>query len=202
MIPSFEMAGMSRRSAPTRSCPWLRQGLANQIDAADFDASVKVRATRRRQARRVTGDKLGGGTDDRRRRASRSRSSGPATSSASTGARSSGSSRATGSPTSSPTTSPHDRVLRRGLPLALHAGRAGPGDGPAAPVARARRARGGASSPTGTTSQDQPLPYVDVADLGVVPHGRRAVGVGARARQPQPGRATTTEFVSHRHGAR
>lgn len=42
--------------------PWLRKGLANQIESADFDASVKVRA-----AVTVTlaarGDKLGGGSD-------------------------------------------------------------------------------------------------------------------------------------------
>ncbi len=40
--------------------PWLRQGLANQITSADFDASVKVRAQVRVDLE-LTGNKVGGG---------------------------------------------------------------------------------------------------------------------------------------------
>jgi hypothetical protein len=42
--------------------PWLRQGLANQIQASDFDNSVKVRA-HVNVALEAKGDKLAGGTD-------------------------------------------------------------------------------------------------------------------------------------------
>lgn len=41
--------------------PWLRQGLANQIQSADFDAAVKVRATVNVQLE-LRGEKLSGGT--------------------------------------------------------------------------------------------------------------------------------------------
>jgi hypothetical protein len=41
--------------------PWLRQGLANQIQSPDFDNSVKVRASVNVQLE-AKGDKLGGGT--------------------------------------------------------------------------------------------------------------------------------------------
>jgi hypothetical protein len=41
--------------------PWLRQGLANQITAADFDNSVKLRAEVKVNVE-ATGDKIGGGT--------------------------------------------------------------------------------------------------------------------------------------------
>src|SRR5262245_5814512 len=40
--------------------PWLRQGLANQIQSPDFDNSVKVRAQVTVQLE-AKGDKLGGG---------------------------------------------------------------------------------------------------------------------------------------------
>jgi len=43
--------------------PWLRQGLANQIQAPDFDASVKVRAAVTIDLQ-VVGDKVGGGGSD------------------------------------------------------------------------------------------------------------------------------------------
>jgi hypothetical protein len=42
--------------------PWLRQGLANQISAADFDEAVEVRAAIDVQLQ-LTGDRLDGGTD-------------------------------------------------------------------------------------------------------------------------------------------
>jgi hypothetical protein len=42
--------------------PWLRQGLANQIQAADFDPAVQVRATVRVDLE-LRGDKLGGGVE-------------------------------------------------------------------------------------------------------------------------------------------
>ena len=42
--------------------PWLRQGLANQIGAADFDAAVKLRAAVTVELD-LTGEKLDGGTD-------------------------------------------------------------------------------------------------------------------------------------------
>jgi len=42
--------------------PWLRHGLANQIAAADFDPSVKVRP-RVDVTLTVAGDKIGGGTE-------------------------------------------------------------------------------------------------------------------------------------------
>ncbi|HLR05488.1 MAG TPA: hypothetical protein VK117_06730, partial [Pyrinomonadaceae bacterium] len=41
--------------------PWLRQGLANQIQSADFDGSVKVRAQVNVQLE-LRGERLGGGT--------------------------------------------------------------------------------------------------------------------------------------------
>lgn len=44
--------------------PWLRQGLANQITSADFDNSVKVRASMNVQLE-ARGEKLAGGTDSK-----------------------------------------------------------------------------------------------------------------------------------------
>jgi hypothetical protein len=53
---------MSKPIATYSFLPWLRQGLANQIATADFDASVKVRPTVSVQLE-ARGDKLGGGDD-------------------------------------------------------------------------------------------------------------------------------------------
>jgi hypothetical protein len=44
--------------------PWLRQGLANQITAGDFDPNVKVRPTVK-VSLELQGDKVGGGVDTR-----------------------------------------------------------------------------------------------------------------------------------------
>jgi hypothetical protein len=53
---------MSKPIATYSFLPWLRQGLANQIQSGDFDASVKVRAHVTVQLE-AKGDKHGGGTD-------------------------------------------------------------------------------------------------------------------------------------------
>lgn len=53
---------MSHPIATYSFLPWLRQGLANQIQSADFDNTVKLRPQVTVQLQ-VTGDKPGGGTD-------------------------------------------------------------------------------------------------------------------------------------------
>jgi hypothetical protein len=53
---------MSKPIAAYSFLPWLRQGLANQITAPDFDNSVKVRA-QVTVALEATGDKIGAGTE-------------------------------------------------------------------------------------------------------------------------------------------
>ncbi len=126
--------------------PWLRQGVANTITSADGDPAVKTRASVHVELQ-LSGDPVGGGgalDADARRRTSRS--TGPATSSASTRARSSAPSRDTWITNFESNYLPHGRVLRRGLPVALHAGRARREPAPPAPVDRARRARRRASS--------------------------------------------------------
>ena len=85
--------------------PWLRQGLANRIQNADLDASVRARVQVDGAGDRSR-DQAVGRRARRRRSRARSRCSVPATSSASTRGRSSASSRATGSRTSSRTTLP------------------------------------------------------------------------------------------------
>jgi hypothetical protein len=53
---------MSKPIATYSFLPWLRQGLANQIQTADFDNSVKIRA-QVNVALEAKGEKPGGGTD-------------------------------------------------------------------------------------------------------------------------------------------
>ena len=81
--------------------------------------------------------------------------------------------------------------------MALHARRPRRRDGAPAPLARAGRAARRTSSPTRDRAE-RPLPAVDVADAGAAARRRRALGVGARARQPlaAAGGAATTR----RHG--
>ena len=55
---------MSRPLGTYSFLPWLRQGLANQITAADFDPTVKVRATVK-VTLDVQGEKVAGGTETR-----------------------------------------------------------------------------------------------------------------------------------------
>jgi hypothetical protein len=54
---------MSKPIATYSFLPWLRQGLANQIQSPDFDSSVKVRA-KIDVTLAATGDKVGGGGTD------------------------------------------------------------------------------------------------------------------------------------------
>ena len=122
VIPELREGGMSDLGTYS-FLPWLRQGLANQIQSPDFDTTVKVRAPYRRHARRRAATSSGGGTQTRRRSTLRSRSSARATSSASSGAPSCAPSRATGSRISSRTTSPTSSSTTK-ISLALHARRA------------------------------------------------------------------------------
>ncbi len=55
---------MSRPLGTYSFLPWLRQGLANQITAVDFDPTVKVRATVK-VTLDVQGEKVAGGTETR-----------------------------------------------------------------------------------------------------------------------------------------
>ena len=144
--------------------PWLRQGLANQITAADFDAGGEGP-----RARCTCSSKLTRRQDRRRHRRradarARSRCSARATSSASIGARSSASSRATGSRTSSRTTSPHIEFYDEDFPWRYT---------PAAPDLAKGRLRPwltlvvlaeGRVHRRARTSRTSPLPYIDVAD--------------------------------------
>ena len=90
-----------------------------------------------------------------------------------------------------------DRVLRRGLPLALHAGGARPRDGRGCALARAGRARGGRVR-RGDDVADRPLPAIAVARRRAASRRRRVLGVGARARQPlaAAGGAATTSWTT------
>ena len=167
--------------------PWLRQGIARSITAADGDPAVQLRATRTVELK-VTGTRLDGRTLQRPRRARRralrpgrgDRHREPRRSSAPT--------RTRGSPTSSPTTWRRSSSTTRTSPGATRRPRrtsrgCGCGHGSRWSCWRTPATRRRRSSRDAKAVADRPLPFIAVKDFARLPAGGRAVGLGARPRQ-------------------
>ena len=186
VVPELRAGGMTqRRSPPTRSCPGCARA-ANQHRRATATERRARDRDRRARPRRHEGRR-------RRRRPHAGDADvalyGRATSSASSAARSSAPSRATGSPTSSRTTCRSSSSTTRISPGATRRRRRR--------RAERRLRRGSRSSCSRRTSSRTAASgtgrcrRIDVADPAAVPAARRALGVGACARQPRARRRPT-----------
>ena len=177
--------------------PWLRQGLANQITTADSDPSVQAARDGATSSSQLTGEPVaGGGTltadvdrDGRAVRAGRHRRHRPARDLRDRAARLDHELRA-----ELPAVR---RVLRRGLPVALHAGRARRGAARLRPWLALVVLDGGRVRATGANLAGQAAAvHRRRRPRRAFPPADAAVGLGARARQPRPRRRATTSSSS------
>ena len=138
VIPAAEArGGMSDPIGTYTFLPWLRQGIANRIGAGDSSCGRRVAVQIDIEVTKKGG---GDGDADRDRASATSSCTGPATSSASSAAADQPHGAAALDHQLRAQLPPRDRVLRRGLAVALHARRTGRPQ--AAAVAGAGRPRG------------------------------------------------------------